>query len=376
MSPHAARRAISAVFFVDGAALGGWAAHIPDAKHTLALTDRGLGLVLLASAVGAVTTMPFAGPLIHRFGSRGISVWAGFALCGIVPLLFVAPSMPLFVATLFLVGVSNGQMDVAMNAHSMAVQDRFDRPVLSAIHGWFSVGGFAGGAGAALAARLGLPPLAHLAVASVVLVGVLAYARRFLLPAAVDQNEGGGHLALPKGILWLLGALCLFAFVSEGALWDWSAVYLRDALGAPPAIAALGFGLASLAMAGGRFLGDAWNRRIGAGRLLLLSALASFFGLVLAVSLPTPPLAIAGFALAGLGLANVVPLIFRAAAQVPGVSAGHGLAAVTTCGYSGFLGGPPVVGLIAHERGLGFALGTVAALCLLIAFATPKVRTE
>lgn len=376
MSVDAARRAVSAVFFVNGAALGGWAAHIADAKQMLGLTDRGLGLALLASAVGALTTMPFSGPLVHRFGSRHTSIYAGFILCAIIPFLFQAPSLLAFVAILYFVGVSNGQMDVGMNAHSMAVQDRMDRPMLSAVHGWFSVGGFAGGAGASLAARTGISPFGHLAAASIVLAMILVVCSRHLLSADVDKDDSGGHLALPKGRLWLIGALTLFAFVSEGAMWDWSAVYLRDALKAEAWIGALGFGLASLAMAVGRFLGDGWTHRLGRPRLMLVSSLAAGVGLLLAVNLPSPPLSILGFAITGLGLANVIPILFRAASQVPGISASYGLAAVATCGYTGFLGGPPLVGLIAQARSLALALGAAAVLCLVIAMATRTVVRE
>lgn len=373
MSVHAARRAVSAVFFVNGAALGGWAAHIADAKLMLGLTDRGLGLALLASSLGALTTMPLAGPLVHRFGSRQTAIYGGFALCAIVPFLFVAPALPVFVAILYLVGVANGQMDVGMNAHSMAVQDRVDRPILSAVHGWFSVGGFAGGAGASLAAWTGASPLFHLTTASILLAMVLVVCARHLLSAEVDKNDSGGHLAWPKGPLWLIGILILFAFVSEGAMWDWSAVYLRNSLKADPWVGALGFGLASLAMAVGRFLGDGWTHRLGRPRLMLISSLAAGVGLLLAVNLPTPPLSILGFAITGLALANIVPILFRAASQVPGISASYGLAAVATCGYTGFLGGPPIVGLIAQERSLAFALGAAAVLCLVIALATRAV---
>jgi len=374
--PHAARRAISAVFFVDGAALGGWVPHITDVKNSLGLDERTLGLALLASAAGAVTTMPLAGPLIHRFGSRNTSLLGGLALCAVLPFLLLAPSLPLFVFMLFLVGISNGQMDVGMNAHSMAVQDRFPRPMISAVHGWFSVGGFAGGAGAALAARFGVHPAVHLAIASALLVVVLIVAVRHLLSADVDKDAEGPRLALPRGTLLLLGILVMFAFVSEGAMWDWAAVYLRESLKSGAALGALGFGLGSLAMAFGRFFGDAWIHRFGPRRVLVLSALLSGGGLLLAVNLGSVPLAIAGFAIAGLGLANLVPVIFRAASQVPGVSAAFGLAAVTTCGYTGFLGGPPIVGLIAHERSLGFALGCSAVLCLVIAAASRVVADE
>jgi MFS family permease len=377
MSPFAARRAISAVFFVNGALLAGWGAHIPDAKRIYSLSDGALGLVLLATAFGATLTMPLAGPLIHRFGSRTIARWAGFALCGLMPLLFISPSVPVLVATLVLVGATNGHMDVSMNSHSMVIQDRFDRPVLSAVHGWFSVGGFAGGMLTSQASRLGISPLHHLLAASLVLAMVLVVAVRQLLPAEVDQGGGeASSLALPKGRLWLIGGLLMAAFVGEGALWDWSAVYLRDGLHVPVWLAQFGFGVASFGMALARFLGDSWTHRLGRRRLFAFSVVVAGLGILGAVSTPDPTVAILALGAAGIGLANVVPLLFRAAAQVPGVSAGYGLAAVTTCGYSAFLAGPALVGFIAEWRSLAFALSLIGVLVVAMAFSTRRVMAE
>lgn len=365
MSPEAARRAISAVFFVNGAVLAGWGAHIPDAKHRFGMSEGTLGLVLLSTAIGAVSTMPMAGPLIHRVGSRTLLYWAGLAVCAIMPFLFTAPAIPWLVGMLILVGASNGQMDVAMNTHSMAVQDRFSRPIISAIHGWFSIGGFVGGMVTAQATRFGIGYTQHLASASLVLTAVLVVSHRHLLPKEVDQNtEDEVKLAFPKGRLWLIGGLMMAAFVGEGALWDWSGVYIRDGLHAEPWLAPLGFGVASFGMAVGRFLGDGWTHRLGLKPLFIVSALLTGVSQLMVVLMPSPELAILFLAIAGIGLANIVPILFRAAATVPGVSAGYGLAAVTTCGYSSFLAGPAVVGFIAQHSSLAFALGLVAILCV------------
>lgn len=345
----------------------------------LHLSDRSLGLVLLGSALGAVTTMPFAGGLIHRHGSRRISLLFGALLCLVMPLVFVAPSAEVLFAVLYLVGVSNGQMDVAMNSHSMLVQDRFPRPILSAVHGWFSVGGFVGGIGAALANRFHVPPIAHLVGASCFLIGTLALSRSHLFGADADKSDDESPMfAMPHGRLWLLGAFVMFAFVSEGAVWDWSTVFLRDVRHAAPWLCSFGFGVANFGMALTRFLGDAWTHRLGRTNLLRLGAALAAGGLLIAVTLPSAPLSILGFVIAGVGLANLVPLIFRSAAQVPGVSAGFGLAAVTTCGYSGFLGGPPLVGWVASATNLPIALGSIALLCITIAvFANRAIpRTE
>lgn len=365
MSPHAARRAISAVFFVNGAALAGWGAHIPDAKHTFGMNEATLGFVLLSTAIGAVSTMPFAGPLIHRVGSRTILFWAGLLLCAVLTFLFLAPAIPMLVLTLIVMGATNGQMDVAMNTHSMAVQDRFDRPILSAIHGWFSVGGFVGGILTAQAKRAGISNYDHLLGASIVLAMVLVVAQRHLLPKTVDQStEEEVKLAFPKGKLWLIGLLLMAAFVSEGTLWDWSAVYLRDSLKAEPWLAPVAFGFACFGMACGRFLGDRWTERLGRARLFAFGAVLTGVCQILFVTVPNAYAAILFAGIAGVGLANVVPILFWAAANIPGISAGYGLAAVTTCGYSSFLAGPAIVGFIAQQTSLSFALSLVAVICI------------
>jgi fucose permease len=367
LADRRARWAFSAIFFVVGTALGGYVSHLPDIQNRLHLSHAELGRTILFSAVGAVTTMPLCGLLIHRFGSRGVCLFACLALLAAVPLLAVAPSVLLVCAALYLVGATNGQLDVAMNTHSMGVQDRFPRPILSAVHGWFSIGGFAGGAGTALAARLGLEPLTHLILASVLLVGIVGVAFANLLPADIDRDAEGPRLALPSGRVLFLGVLVIIAFVSEGAIWDWGAVYLRRSLGTSAELGAIGFGLASLAMAIGRFLGDAWTHRAGYLRVLWVSAVLTGGGVLLAVGFHSVPLAIAGFIVSGLGMANVVPVLFRAAAVLPGVSAGAGLAAITTCGYTGFLGGPAFVGFVADRVSLAFALGLIAAASFAIA---------
>jgi MFS family permease len=367
-----AKWAISTVFFINGAALGGYVAHLPEIQERLRLDNGQLGASILFTAIGAVTTMPFAGLLIQRFGSRRMVAAAGALLLLFMPLLSLAHDRVTLCAALLMIGVANGQMDVSMNAHSMAVQDRFDRPIISGVHGWFSLGGFAGGAGTALAAKLHQPMLAHLLCASFLMTLLLLLACRAMLPSSVDKHAEAVGYALPSRQVLFLGLLVVFAFVSEGVLWDWSAVYLRSK-GAPEAVGAFGFALASFGMALGRLVGDGWTHRWGPLRVLLVGSAASALGICAAVSLGQIPLAIAGLALAGLGLANTVPLLFKAAARLPGISAGAGLAAVTTCGYTGFLAGPPAVGFLADRTSLSVAIGCAGLLCLGITLGSKRV---
>lgn len=370
-----ARLAVSAVFFCDGAALGGYLAHLPDFQNRLHLSNGALGKCLLFSALGAVTTMPLCGTLIHRFGSRWVALVGGIGLLIATVLITLAPSIPLFCASFFLIGVTNGQTDVGMNSHSMAVQDRFDRPILSAIHGWFSIGGFAGAAGAGLAGRFAATPFQHELTASLVLLPVLLLGVLGMLPASADKDAEGACFVLPSVRVLALGVLVMFAMMNEGAVWDWCSVYLRQALHSSPEVGSFGFALASFAMASGRFLGDAVVHRFGYRHVLLASSLLTFAGVLLAVGSGMIALSITGFVLAGVGLANLVPILFRAAARIPGVSASQGLSAVTTCGYTAFLAGPPLIGFIADWRGLSFALGLISIFSLVIAQSSRRVAS-
>ncbi len=367
---------MSAIFFLDGAALGMWLPHVATVRENLHLTNGQLGLALLGSPVGAMLTMPFAGMLIHRFGSKHLSIALSWIVCAVTPWLVVAPSLPMFVVILALFGASNGLLDVCMNAHSVAVQDLFKRPILSAVHGWYSVGGFFGGGVVALSAFVGLPPFHRLVLACFLLAVIPIVVHSMLLPAHVDKEGDGPKFAVPHGILLLIGVLAMFSFLCEGASLEWATVYFRTVRHAPEDLAALAFGLTSGGMAFGRLLGDPIVHAFGASRSMVVSAIFSAIGIVLAVSAPNLGLSILGFAFVGLGLANMVPILFRAAANQPGIPGGVGIASVTTCGYLAFLGGPPTIGAIAQVRGLGFSLGMISLLMVFSAIAGPlAVRT-
>lgn len=323
--------------------------------------------------------MPFAGFAVHRYGSRVTALIAGVLLCAALSGLLLTSNLLAFVGVLFCVGVFNGQLDVGMNSHSVALQHRYERPILSAVHGWFSVGGFAGGASAALAAKIGMDDSVHLALMSAILAATILLVFGQLLPATVDADAEGVRFALPIGPLAMLGVMALFSFLSEGAIWDWAAVYLRTVLQSGAALGALGFGLFSFGMAGGRFIGDRFVHALGPRVVISASAALAAGGLAIALALQQPLAAIAGFTCVGVGLANIVPILFRAAGSIPGIPPATGLAAVTTCGYTSFLFGPAAIGFVAQARSLGFALGGVAALCLLVAVFGPAslgVRRE
>ena len=365
--PAQARWAVSAVFFVNGAVLASWVAHIPAVKAQHGLGNDHLGLVLLSMAAGAVLALPLAAWLITRWGSRRITSVAAVGFCLTLPLPVVAPTTWRVAAALGLLGALNALLDVSMNAQAVAVEDRYQRPIMSTFHALFSVGGVAGALIASASMAGGLGSAWHVALVTGTSVAVLGAALRWLLPSSSTAAPAGPVFVWPPTALLSLGLLTFCGLLVESAMGDWSAVYLRDALGTTASVAAAGFAAFSVTMAAGRFGGSCLADRLGPHALLRWSGALAAGGLAAALLLASPWAALVGFGLVGLGLANVIPILFSSAGRVPGVPAGTALAAIATTGYGGYLAGPPLIGFAAGLTGLPAALGIVAACCGVIA---------
>jgi len=335
-------------------------------KQRLGIGDGLLGVVLLFMAIGALGALPFAGTLVGRLGSRTVSVGAGLGLCLSLPLPVLAPTPFLVALALLVFGALNSTLDVAMNAQAVEVEQRRGRALMSSFHAMFSVGGLAGALLSSVIAAAGVRATDHILAAALLGSVAILIARSALI--AVAPSPSPVFVRPTRGLLGL-GVLALCALMAEGAIGDWSAVYLMDSRGASQSVAAAGFAAFSLAMAGGRFAGDHVARRLGAACLLRLSGVLATGGLLLALIVKEPVIAIAGFGLVGLGVANLIPVIFSAAGRAYAVAPGHGLAAVATTGYVGFLAGPPAIGLAAEVAGLPAALGIVALACAAVAIA-------
>ncbi len=362
-----ARTALSAIFFVNGAVFASWVAHIPGVKTQHGISDGGLGLVLLSMAVGSVLALPIAGWLIARWGSRIVTSAAAMGFCLMLPLPVISQSVALLALTLAIFGACNGVLDVSMNAQAVAVEEGYRRPIMSSFHGLWSLGGVGGAAVASGAMALGAGAVWHVGGVMIVSAGVVVGALASLLPSPPRGEHPAPVFVKPPPTLLGLGLLTFCGLLAEGAVGDWSAVYLRDALGSTPAVAAAGFAAFALTMAAGRFLGDRLAGVLGPSRLLRISGATAAMGLGGALLLGSPPAAIIGFGLVGLGIANVIPIVFSAAGRVGGVPAGTALAAVATTGYGGYLAGPPLIGLAAEVTSLPVALGIVSAVCAVIA---------
>lgn len=362
-----ARVAVAAIFCLNGMALANWIARIPDAKARLALSDGELGFVLLFAAIGALIGQPTTGWLIGRFGSQRITTALGLVFALTMAPLGMAADAPQLMAALLVMGFFNGGLDVAMNAQAALVEKAYNRPIMASFHGLWSVGGLLGAVvGGAIAAQDMAFGSHMLAVAGFTLLG-LALATRWLSPDAGGRaGEGGPSFALPPRALLLLGAVAFGVLFCEGAIADWSAVYLREGLGSPPDLAAAGFAVFALLMAIGRLTGDWLTLRFGPGRITRGGGALVTLGVALAVIANDPLVVIAGFGLIGAGVSCIFPLILSAAARTPGIAPGTAIAAMATSGYTGFLVGPPLIGSMAEALSLRGALGVLGVLGVLI----------
>ena len=369
-----ARRAISTIFLLNGAGIGAWAVHVPTVQARAGFDTATLGLLLLTIAAGAMTAMPLCGALIARHGSRRPTLGSALLFPMMLAALVGASSPAFLFVFAFLFGAANGTLDVAMNANATEVEKARGVPTMSSFHGFFSLGGLFGAALGGLMLKFGLGDgdgVRMLAAAMLVVVMLTVSATLHVAPV---PGEHGPGLGLPRGPALYLGLLALLCMAVEGALVDWSALVLRERTGASAAGAALGFSLFSIAMAACRFAGDGLVLRFGARGVMVAGGLAMAAGVLLAVGTDHYVAAALGFGLVGLGAANVVPVIFTAAARTPGMAPGVGLATAATVGYSGLLLGPPVIGWIAAHAGLAVGVGSLALAGVVIAASANIVR--
>ncbi|MDW5595521.1 MFS transporter [Conexibacter stalactiti] len=390
------RVATAAMFFVSGSVIGTWAGSVPYVRDRLDVSTSMIGLCLLAMAAGSVLAMIVVGRELDRRSSATLTRLGALLvpLTGVLPLL--APSPAALALALFALGVANGVLDVSMNAHGVAVEHAQERPVMSSLHGGWSLGGLVGAGAVALGHVAGVDPRVEAAVfCALLLVGGLWFGRHLGDVSAATQGagaaggEGGASVGAsgsdgaapaqarfvwPSRAILLIGSLSAMLFLSEGAITDWSALYLDRDLGAAAAVAAVAYAGFAGGMAIGRFCGDALNHRIGPARLLRWGSAAASLALAATLLSGEPLLALPALALAGLGLANGVPLLFSAAGRSREMSPGPAIAAVSTMSYGGLLAGPPLLGFVADLTSLPWALSATVALTAVVALAAGRAE--
>jgi MFS family permease len=371
-----ARWAIFSIFLFHGMIAGSWVPHVPLAKDRLDIGTGLLGLALLAIAGGAVLAMPIAGALINRFGSARMTQVTGvlFALAFLGPTL--APTLLTFVISGLLMGAAMGSMDVSMNSHGIVVEKTLRNPIMSGLHGAFSIGAMIGAfGGAALVQNFG--PHIQVTIVSCAVIIMHLVASQFLLSSDIDKGLSESHFGLPTKATVGLGLLCFLALMIEGSVMDWAAIMMRDKFVIDLGLAALAFGFYQGGMAVTRLTGDLGRKRFGAVNLVTYSAVLAAAGTAIALVSPSPYLTFAAFAFAGLGVGNLAPILFAGGGRLEPESPGRGIAAVTSLGYAGFLAGPPLVGFAAQLTSLPAALGlTVLAALIIAVFAKGVAKAD
>lgn len=360
--PHRDRLATRATFFCSGFATAAWASIIPFVKQHVLLSDGAMGMMLLCLGGGALLGMPIAGICTSRFGCKRTLVGSVLAMALLLPGLALAGSPTLLALTLLCYGMSIGTTGCAMNIHALAVEKDARKPLMSCFHGFYSLGGMSGAFVLTLLLSLGLPPLGATLATSLLILALLVLSAPGY--RAEPQSHSGPLFALPRGPVILIGVICFVFFLAEGTVLDWSGIFLHEYRAVPASAAGLGILFFSIAMTGGRLLGDGIVARLGARRVVTGGALIAITGFLLSLALPSWQAALLGYALIGLGCSNIVPVMFSAAGQqriMPGALA---ITAVSTLGYIGVLSGPALVGFGAEALDLPAALYGVALLVL------------
>ncbi len=374
-----ARRATQLIFLVCGLGMASWAPMVPLAKDRLALNDANLGLLLLLLGAGAMLMMPLSGVLVGRFGSRIVMACSALVLAFALPLLLILSSTATMAVTLFIFGAGVGTIDVAMNAHGVQVQNLYGRPIMSSLHGLFSVGGLFGSLGLGFLIKLGLNPVYAIGSIAGLMIVITVTQYKDLFPLAVERRaiarfsggekppEGNGRFGWLHGPVIFLGIMCFAVFLAEGAILDWSAIFLRDTKGVDTELAGAGYAAFSIAMATMRLVGDKLVARLNGKTVVVFGSLLAAAGFGMAVLSPWALGTLAGFVLVGAGAANIVPVFFSEAGRLPGIAPTVSIPAITTIGYTGLLAGPALLGFIAHYFSLAVALGFLSLLLLLVA---------
>lgn len=376
MSPS--RIAVKLIFFINGFIHANLAARFPRVQELFDINDGKLGFVLLASSVGALLAMPFTGWLIIRNGSRRITIFSIFLYCIFVPLVPVMVSLgiPGLVVLFFIMGLTAGMLDVSMNSQAVMVEKIHEKPIMTSFHALFSIGMFAGAFCGALFVKLETTLFVHLAsVVALSLMGA-AWARYHLIHDKPQEKEvDGPAFRLPNAAMVSIGVIAFCCMLGEGAMADWSTNYMENIALAPPALAPLGLSAFALAMTIGRFFGDGARLKFGDRKLMIICGVISTLGISLTLLFSNPYSVIIGLFIVGIGLSTIVPIAYSVAGNSKNLPPGVGLAMVTTVGYSGFLFGPPLIGLLANWQSLRIALMLVAFLFVILTYLSARYKS-
>ncbi|MEO6963692.1 MAG: MFS transporter [Puia sp.] len=368
------RIAVSCFFFLAGICFASWASRIPAIQSKLGLGNAALGAVLLSLPVGLLTSLPVAGFLVARYGSRKIVMVAGALYACILPVLGFVSSTTQLMITLFAFGFGGNLLNISMNTQAVGAESFYHKPIMASFHGIWSTAGFSGAAIGTVMVRFGIVPGYHfLCITGLALLILLIFARSLVVHDP-RQDEKQPLFARPDKSLLILGLIAFCSMICEGAMFDWSGIYFEHVVQPGRAWVTVGYTAFMSTMATGRFVGDWVAFKLGMKRMLQLSGVFTASGLLLAVCFPHFVTATLGFLLVGAGVSSVVPMIYSAAGRSEKMSPGVAIAAVSTIGYLGFLFGPPFIGFIAQVSSLRVSLALIALMGIMIAILAGRIQ--
>jgi len=377
VSVFPARVAVKTIFFLNGFAHANYYSRLPRIQDLYNIGDATIGIVLLSTAVGAMLAMPFSGWLIIRNGSRKIGLFSVYMYCGLVPFIALCPGLISLIGVFFLLGVSSGMLDVAMNAQAVMIEQKYGKPIMTSFHAFFSIGMALGAFTASLFSELGTDLLTHLAIITALDLVVIFIAQSYFLHDKPEKKQTEEPaFRVPSGALVGVGIIALCSMLGEGAMADWSTNYMENFAKASMSLAPVGLAAFATAMTIGRLFGDRARLKYGDKRLIVICGLIASGGLALAILFVNPIMVIIGFFIVGIGLATIVPIAYSIAGNAKGLPPGVGIAMVTTVGYSGFFFGPPLMGFLSDLVTLRFALLLVLLLFLVMTVLGARYKSE
>lgn len=368
------RITVSSFFFLAGLCFSSWASRIPDIQLKLHLNNAALGAVLLGLPAGLLVSLPVAGWLVAKFGSRIIVICAAMAYACTLPALGFVQSTAQLVACLFVFGMFGNMLNISMNTQAVGTEALYERSIMASYHGLWSLAGFSGAAIGTLMVGLGLPPSIHFLIVCGMSLLIVVFGWKHLLTEDANKDEKLPIFAKPDRSLIYLGLIAFCSMICEGAMFDWSGVYFKKIIQPEKGWVTAGYAAFMSTMATGRFIGDWVTTRIGKKRTLQWSGALTATGLLIAVIFPFFVPAVLGFLLVGAGVSSVVPLIYSSAGKSTVLSPGVAIAAVSTIGYLGFLFGPPCIGFIAEMSNLRISLALIAVLGSVIALIASRSK--
>ncbi|MFC2123277.1 MFS transporter [Bacteroidota bacterium] len=373
---HKQARVAGLVFSINSILFSSWITRLPEIQDELEISEGELGLALLGLPLGSLLIIPPIGWFIHRVGAGKATLITGIFFCILSPLPVLAPTYFLLILSIVFVGMTMGSMDVAMNAVAAAVEKRYSLNIMSSCHGMWSFGGMLGAGSTGIMMGFNVPAYIQIPILAVILLIFFLSQSSTLLSVKEDDTVSDVVLSIPTGPLVGLAVIGFCSMLGEGAIADWTAVYLKNTLESSAFLAGLGYAGFSFSMAIGRFYGDRIIARWGARRLVLIGGLIGLGGILFGLAVPYPYAVITGFTFAGFGFSGIVPAIYGSASRMPGRAPGASIAAVASFGYLGMFFGPPVIGFVAEEFGLRIALGIVVVLMGFVVLLAGKARFD